>query len=187
VHASRRSAADAAGAAQRIALLECAGSCGRVAAASARWSTPETNAGTSAPGWEDEMLSEGFLAPWMPRLLSVLRIVVGLLFIQHGTGKLFHVPHVPMFDTVDLTSLIGVAGVIEVIGGALFIIGLFTRPVAFVLSGLMAAAYFIGHAPRDPLPLLNNGELAITWCFTFLYFAAAGAGPWSVDATRRRA
>ena len=131
------------------------------------------------------MLSEGFMAAWTPRLLSILRIIVGFLFIQHGTAKLFHVPHVPMFDNVALTSMIGVASVIEVVGGALFLIGLLTRPVAFVLSGQMAAAYFIGHASQAPLPLLNGGELAVTWCFTFLYFAAAGAGPWSVDGMRR--
>ena len=131
------------------------------------------------------MLSEGFLAVWTPRLLSVLRIVVAFLFIQHGTGKLFHVPHVPMFDNVALTPMSATAGVLEVVGGALFLIGLFTRPVAFVLSGEMAAAYFIAHAPQHPLPLLNAGDLAVTWCFTFLYFAAAGGGAWSVDAARR--
>ena len=130
------------------------------------------------------MLSEGFIAAWTPRLLSVLRIVVGFLFIQHGTGKLFQVPHVPMFDAVTLTSLIGIAGIIEVVGGALFIIGLFTRCTAFVLAGEMAFAYFLGHAKQGPLPLLNDGDLAVTWCFTFLYFAAAGAGPWSVDQAR---
>lgn len=131
------------------------------------------------------MQSEGLIAVWTPRLLSILRIVVGFLFIQHGTGKLFHVPHVPMFDAVTLTSLVGVAGIIEVIGGALFIIGLFTRCTAFVLSGEMAVAYFMVHAAQGPLPLLNGGELAVTWCFTFLYFAAAGGGPWSVDHAMR--
>jgi putative oxidoreductase len=127
-----------------------------------------------------------FLVPWASRLLSVLRIVTGVLFIQHGTAKLLKIPPLPMFDNLDLTSLIGVAGIIELVGGALFIVGLFTRPVAFVLSGFMAAAYFIGHAPQGPLPMLNGGELAVAWCFTLLYFAAAGPGPWSVDAARGR-
>jgi putative oxidoreductase len=133
-----------------------------------------------------QMLSEGFLAAWTPRLLSVLRIVVGFLFIQHGTGKLFHIPHVPMFDAVTLTSLVGVAGIIEVVGGVFFILGLFTRCTAFVLSGEMAFAYFLGHAAQGSLPLLNGGELAVTWCFTFLYFAAAGGGQWSVDHALRK-
>jgi putative oxidoreductase len=124
---------------------------------------------------------------WAPRLLSVLRIVTGGLFMQHGMAKLFHVPHVASFDNVQLMSLIGVAGVLELVGGLLLLLGLFTRPVAFVLSGEMAFAYFIAHAPKGPLPLLNGGELAVVYCFVFLYFSAAGAGPWSVDAARRRA
>src|ERR1700738_666943 len=102
-----------------------------------------------------------FFAVWSPRLLSVLRIVTGGLFMQHGTAKLLHVPHVSSFDNVQLMSLIGVAGMLELGGGLLLLIGLFTRPVAFILSGEMAFAYFIAHAPKDPLPLLNAGELAV--------------------------
>ena len=122
---------------------------------------------------------------WTPRLLSVLRIVVAALFLQHGTAKLFHVPHVASFDNLQLVSLIGLAGVLEIAGGLLLLIGLFTRPVAFVLSGEMAFAYFMAHATRGPLPLLNGGELAVVYCFLFLYLSLAGGGAWSVDARMR--
>jgi len=128
--------------------------------------------------------STGFLTVWSPRLLSLLRIVVAALFMQHGTAKLLHVPHVASFDNVQLMSLIGLAGVLEIGGGLLLLIGLFTRPVAFILSGEMAVAYFMAHAPRDPLPLLNGGELAVVYCFLFLYLSVAGGGAWSVDAYR---
>ena len=123
---------------------------------------------------------------WTPRLLSVLRIVVAALFMQHGMAKLFHVPHVASFDNVQLMSLIGLAGVLEIGGGLLLLIGLFTRPVAFVLSGEMAFAYFMAHAAHDPLPILNGGELAVVYCFLFLYFSAAGGGAWSIDTELRR-
>jgi putative oxidoreductase len=132
------------------------------------------------------MLSETALASWSPRLLGLLRIVTGFLFVQHGTAKFFHVPHVAMFDA-GLTPLLKVAGALEIVGGALILIGLFTRPVAFILSGMMAVAYFYAHAPQAPLPILNAGELAVVWCFLFLYIAAAGGGAWSVDAMRNRA
>ena len=125
-----------------------------------------------------------FLQPWSPQLLGLLRIVSGLLFIQHGTAKLFGVP--TSMGEIPLASLYGVAGIIEVVGGVLFIIGLFTRPVAFILSGLCAFAYFLGHASKGSVPLMNGGELAIVWSFMFLYYAAAGAGAWSVDAARAR-
>src|SRR5690606_18474233 len=103
-----------------------------------------------------------FQATWAPRALGLLRIVAGYLFIAHGTAKLFGAPHIAMFDGLQLWSLSGVAGILEVVGGAALILGLFTRPVAFVLSGLMAFAYFIGHAPQGNLllPILNGGELA---------------------------
>jgi putative oxidoreductase len=130
--------------------------------------------------------STGFFAVWSPRLLSLLRIVAGGLFLQHGMAKLLHVPHVPSFDNVQLMSLIGVAGMLELGGGLLLLIGLFTRPVAFILSGEMAFAYFIAHAPKNPLPLLNGGELAVVYCFLFLYLSVAGGGPWSLDAYVRR-
>jgi putative oxidoreductase len=122
---------------------------------------------------------------WSPRILSVLRIVTALLFIVHGTAKLFHVPHVPMFDHLQLMSLIGFQGVLEVLGGLLLAIGLFSRTVAFILSGDMAVAYFIAHWPKNWLPILNGGDLAILFCFVFLYLWVAGPGPWSIDARRR--
>lgn len=123
---------------------------------------------------------------WAPRLLSILRIMTGLLFLQHGTAKLLKIPVMPMFANLSLTSLPGIAGILELVGGVLIILGLFTRSIAFVLSGLMAVAYFMAHAPRGFYPILNAGELAILYCFVFLYFAAAGPGPWSVDAARRK-
>ena len=123
---------------------------------------------------------------WAPYLLSVLRLVVAFLFIAHGTQKLFGFPSAGFRVTVALPSLMGVAGLLETIGGALLFLGLFTRPVAFILAGEMASAYFIAHAPRGFWPLLNRGEPPVLFCFVWLYFAAAGAGPWSLDALRRR-
>lgn len=131
--------------------------------------------------------SPAFLATWNPRLLGVLRIVLGFLYIQHGTAKLFGVPHVAMFDGLQLMSLMGVAGVLELIGGALLLVGLFTRPVAFILSGQMAFAYFMMHAPQGFFPVLNGGELAVLYCFAFLYYAMAGAGAYSLDSLRGKA
>lgn len=131
--------------------------------------------------------SPAFLATWNPRLLGVLRIVLGFLYIQHGTAKLFGVPHVAMFDGLQLMSLMGVAGVLELVGGALLLVGLFTRPVAFVLSGQMAFAYFMMHAPQGFFPVLNGGELAVLYCFAFLYYAVAGAGAFSIDSLRSKA
>ena len=127
-----------------------------------------------------------FFEAWSARLLSVLRIVAALLFLLHGTPKLLHVPHIARFDDLQLLSLEGVQGTIEVVGGALLALGLFSRWVAFILSGDMAFAYFIAHWPKNWLPLLNGGELAVLYCFVFLYLWAAGPGPWSVDAWRRR-
>ncbi len=124
---------------------------------------------------------------WAPRALAALRIVAGYLFVQHGTAKLFGMPHVAMFDHLRLLSLIGLAGVLELVGGALVLVGLFTRPAAFVLSGEMAVAYFVAHAPHGNvlLPTLNQGEAAVLYCFVFLLIAAAGGGAWSVDSMRR--
>ncbi len=129
-----------------------------------------------------------FLSPWTPQFLALLRIVSAYLFLQHGTAKLLGVPHVAMFDNLDLFSLIGLAGVLELVGGVLLLVGLFSRPVAFVLSGEMAFAYFIGHASRGTphLPLLNGGESAVLFCFVFLYLAAAGPGAWAVDTARAK-
>ncbi|MGA9852044.1 MAG: DoxX family protein [Gammaproteobacteria bacterium] len=130
------------------------------------------------------MISKKFLDACSPRLLSVLRIVVALLYIEHGTSKFFGFPgsmgHVPLF------SLIGLAGVLEIGGSVLIFFGLFTRPVAFILSGEMAFAYFIAHAPNGFFPFTNHGEQAVFYCFVFLYFAAAGGGAWSLDAWFRR-
>ena len=127
---------------------------------------------------------------WAPQLLSVLRIVVAFLFIQVGSAKLFAFPAaiMPGGGTAPMGSLVWFAGVIEVVGGTLFLLGLFTRPVAFILSGEMAFAYFIGHFPHGFWPVLNQGAPAVFYCFTFLYFSAAGAGSWSLDArlARRR-
>jgi putative oxidoreductase len=130
------------------------------------------------------------LAAWTPRALSVLRIVAGLLIIQHGMGKILGFPAYPMYANVQLISLSGVAGIIELIGGALLILGLWTQPVAFILSGELAFAYFIGHMFKAaPVfhPLLNGGTLAALYCFTFLYLSTAGAGPWSLDASMKKA
>jgi putative oxidoreductase len=124
---------------------------------------------------------------WSPRLLSVLRIVAALLYLLHGTQKLFAVPPSASGATVALASRLGAAGVIEVVGGALILLGLFTRPAAFICSGEMAFAYFLAHAPRGPLPIGNGGEVPVLFCFVFLYLAAAGGGPWSLDAALRRA
>jgi putative oxidoreductase len=133
-------------------------------------------------------MNTAFFDSWRPRVLAVLRIITAYLFIPHGTAKLFGVPHVAMFDGLKLMSLIGLAGLLELVGGALLLIGLFTRPVAFVLCGFMAVAYFMAHANQGNalLPMLNGGELAVLYCFVFLYFVFSGAGAWSVDAARKR-
>ncbi len=123
---------------------------------------------------------------WSPRLLSVLRILAAFLFMAHGTMKLFSFPAARASGQPELLSLSGVAGILEVFGGALLLIGLFTRPVAFLLSGQMTFAYFIAHAPKGFWPILNGGELAALYCFLFLYLAAAGGGPWSADGLIRR-
>ena len=119
-------------------------------------------------------------------LLSILRIFTGLSLLQHGTAKILGFPATPMFSNVQITSLTGLGGLIELVGGILFTIGLFTRPVAFILSGFTAVAYFMAHASKSFFPVLNGGELAALYCFVFLYFVFAGAGPWSVDAIRER-
>ena len=122
-----------------------------------------------------------FEEEWSSHLLSVLRIVTALLFLEHGTAKLFEFPHIDDFDSLRLFSLSGVAGVIEVAGGLLVALGLFTRPAAFILSGEMAVAYFMVHAPLGFFPILNNGEAAVFYCFAFLYLSVAGGGAWTVD------
>jgi putative oxidoreductase len=124
---------------------------------------------------------------WTPRMHSGLRIAVALLFMQHPFAKFFGFPHEAILDNLQPFSLVWIAGVIELVGGILVLIGLFTRPAAFILSGEMAVAYFMAHAPRSFFPLLNGGEAAVFFCFAFLYLAFAGAGLWSVDHARRGA
>jgi len=127
-----------------------------------------------------------FLAPYRPQLLSVLRIITGLLLFQYGVAKLFKLPVLPYF--ANIPPLIVAAGTLELVLGALLLIGLFSRLAAFILSGEMAFAYFIGHMFKtgEPVwhPLNNGGTSAILFCFTCLYLASAGPGPWSVDASR---
>jgi putative oxidoreductase len=137
------------------------------------------------PAWG---VLEGAMQSWSPELLSVLRVVVTYLFLQHGTAKLFHVPHIAIFDQLRLLSRDGFAGMIEIVGSLLLILGLFTRPVAFVLSGEMAIGYFWVHAAQGHffMPALNGGEEAVLYCFTFLFLSTAGAGPWSLDALLAR-
>jgi putative oxidoreductase len=128
--------------------------------------------------------SEGRLSPV---LLSVLRIITAFLMIPHGAQKLFGFPAGPTpSPTFPLMSMMGFVGALELVGGLLLLVGLFTRPVAFILSGLMAVAYFMAHASGGFWPVLNKGELAVLYCFVFLYLAAAGGGPWSLDALWRR-
>ena len=119
-------------------------------------------------------------------LQSVLRMVAAFVYIAHGTQKLFGFPVSGPRPGVALLSLLGAAGVLETFGGLLMLIGLFSRPVAFILSGQMAYAYFTQHAPRGGWPILNGGELAVLYCFIWLFFVAAGPGPWSLDALIRR-
>ncbi|PYS24821.1 MAG: DoxX family protein [Acidobacteria bacterium] len=123
-----------------------------------------------------------YLIDSAPYVLSVLRIVAGFLFLQHGTQKLFGYPMRPPGGKPALGSLFGVAGLLEFIGGILIMIGLFTRPVAFILSGEMAVAYLMIHAPQGFWPTKNQGETAVFYCFLFLFFVFSGPGPWSVDA-----
>src|SRR5438874_8769646 len=119
---------------------------------------------------------------WEPRMLSILRIMTGLLFLEHGTAKIFDFPHQPDHKTWVLMTLVpGIQGLLEVIGGALITAGLFTRIVAFILAGNMAVAYFMSHAPQNFYPLLNRGDAAILYCFVFLYIWVAGGGAWSLD------
>ena len=130
-------------------------------------------------------------AKWQPTALSLFRFITGLLLFQYGIAKLFKYPPLPMFAKVELMSLIGAAGTLELVLGGLLMIGVCTRIVAFVLSGEMAFAYFLGHMFKDPanpvfLPLLNGGTAAILFCFACLYLATAGGGPYSVDEMRKK-
>jgi len=127
-------------------------------------------------------MSDSALTPWAPRLLSVLRIVVAVLYLQHGLTKFFGFPG-PAPASMPFFPII-LAGLIETIGSILLLIGLFTRPAAFIMSGEMAIAYWYAHFPRNPVPYNNGGTLAVLYCFVFLYIFFAGPGPWSVDAAR---
>jgi putative oxidoreductase len=126
------------------------------------------------------------LDKWAPYLLSVLRIVAALLFFEHGTQKLFGYPPGQPFTGFPNFSMLGIAGMLEVVGGALLLVGLFTRPVAFILSGEMAVGYFRAHWPRSFFPINNFGEITVMLCFFFLYLSAAGGGPWSLDRILRK-
>jgi putative oxidoreductase len=128
------------------------------------------------------MMNSDSLSAWSPRVLGILRIMSALLLLQHGTAKILSFPTVPMFANLQIGSLLGVAGLIELIGGALLAVGLFTRPVAFILSGFTAVAYFMAHAGKNFFPILNGGELAALYSFVFFYFVFAGGGAWSLDA-----
>ncbi len=126
------------------------------------------------------------LDPLSPHLLSVLRVMSGLLFLEHGASKLLGVPPSAMHWSFQITSLSGWSGILEFVGGILLVIGLFTRITAFILSGEMAVAYFMVHAHANFFPMVNKGEIAVLYCFVFLYLAAAGGGPWSLDRLRHR-
>jgi putative oxidoreductase len=120
---------------------------------------------------------------YLPETLSILRIVIGLLFLEHGSAKLLGFPH-PATPGPEMGTLLWFQGVIEIVGGVLFTIGLFTRPVAFILAGNMAVAYFMAHAPKSFFPLLNGGDAAILYCFIFLIYFVAGPGRWAIDAEK---
>lgn len=126
---------------------------------------------------------KGFLGNFSPQLYALLRIVSGLLFAMHGSQKLFGLPGGN--PPVELASMMGLAGIVELVGGLLIAFGLFTSIAAFIAAGQMAVAYFMAHAPKASLPILNQGELALLFCFLFLYFAAQGSGVWSLDAVLR--
>ena len=118
---------------------------------------------------------------YQPQALAILRIVAGLTFLAHGVIKLFGFPEGAMPGQQEIASLMGVAGILETVGGLLIILGLFTRPVAFILSGMMAVAYFMAHFPQSPYPAVNGGDAAILFCFVFLYLVTSGPGAWSLD------
>jgi putative oxidoreductase len=132
------------------------------------------------------MVSDSFRATWSPRLLSILRIIAGLLFLEHGLSKYFGFP-APSPAAFQVMGILGLAGAIETVCGALLAIGLFTRVAAFIASGEMAFAYFMAHFPKNFFPMINGGDAAILYCFIFLFFALEGGGPWAIDAIRSKA
>ncbi|MBU1521399.1 MAG: DoxX family protein [Alphaproteobacteria bacterium] len=123
---------------------------------------------------------------WQPEALAILRIVTGLTFLAHGVVKLFGFPEGAQPGQQEIATLMGLAGILETVGGGLIILGLFTRPTAFVLSGMMAVAYFMAHFPQNPYPAVNGGDAAILFCFVFLYFVTSGPGAWSLDGAKKR-
>lgn len=125
-------------------------------------------------------------ARWQSEALAILRIVTGLTFMAHGVIKLFGFPEGATPGQQEIMSLMGLAGILETVGGALIIVGLFTRPTAFILSGMMAVAYFKAHFPQGPYPAVNGGDAAILFCFVFLYLVTSGPGAWSVDGAKKR-
>jgi putative oxidoreductase len=127
------------------------------------------------------MTNNAYLTKYSEYLLSVMRIVFAFLFMQHGGQKLFDFPVAKTGSSLELFSLMGAAGALEFFGGLLLLLGLFTRPVAFLLAGEMAVAYFMSHFPKGFWPIANKGELAVLFCFAYLYLAAVGGGPWSLD------
>jgi putative oxidoreductase len=131
-------------------------------------------------------IDRAFFSNWTPRVQAVLRLVTAFCFLQHPTAKFFAVPHIAAFDDLQLLSLPGIAGIIELVFGTLLLIGLWGRAAAFVLSGEMAFAYFIAHAPQGNAlsPILNHGEPPVLYCFIFLFLSVAGPGAWSIDAAR---
>jgi putative oxidoreductase len=155
------------------ATLECAGRESRSGAVSVTPNRPVHQMGGTSP-------MDSLQTIWAPRLLSILRVVVALIFLEHGTQKLLGFP-ISDRPAPELLTMGGIAGVLELVGGTLLVLGLFTRPVAFILSGQMAVAYWIAHAPQNFFPVNNGGDAAILYCFVFLYLFAAGAGPWSLD------
>jgi len=148
----------------------------------------ENNTNAQVSGMSPASNIGGRWTGWAPRVKSLLRIVASLMFMSVGAIKLFAFPVgiPPAGGAVPLLSLLGLAGVLEVFGGGLLLIGLFTRPIAFLLAGEMAVAYFMGHFPSGWWPGLNGGQPAILYCFIWLYFSAAGSGPWSVDARLKK-
>lgn len=127
-----------------------------------------------------------FMHRWQPQVHALLRIVLGFLFACHGAQKLLGLPHPPANGTVELMSFMGFAGALELVGGFMVMVGLFTRPIAFLLSGMMAVAYFMAHQPQGALPITNKGEPAVLYCFAFLFLSAAGSGLYSLDALLER-
>ena len=136
--------------------------------------------------YADQAKIEPFATVWAPRVLAIVRIVAALLFIEHGTQKLFGFPAPPAFGMPAVFSLLWFAAVIEAIGGLMLLVGLLTRPVAFLLAGEMAVAYFMAHAPRSFFPALNGGDAAILFCFVFFYISFAGGGAWQAETVLRR-